>query len=190
MNNKKDFILKTVVLISFLAVVVLVWFGFRTIDSQAVEIEELKEENSRQKEQIEYLSENTQTQIEVIEQSEVSRIQDSVNVFIESVFNVKEDNYERRKESGQTVLTQAMVNEIFPEDSSYNIIYEYDIRNINSYVNQREEDSSAYVTFEQTETNVNNDSQQDSRITLQVFLQKEGDTWLVNDFEQIMHEPI
>jgi len=190
MRNGKDILLKTLILVIAIVVFLVVWFGFTTIDNQVVEIEQLKEENEKQKNQISYLEDNNQMQTEVIEESEVSVIQETLNVFVASVFHVEQDNLKRRKEDGEMVLTQNLYNEVFPEDASYDIIYEYDISNINSYVDQQGEQASAYVTFEQTVTNVNNNETQESYVTIQVFLQNEGEKWLVNDFKQIQAEPL
>ncbi|MYL43894.1 MerR type regulator [Virgibacillus salexigens] len=190
MTNKKDFILKTVVLVVSIAIILVVWFGFNTIDKQAAQIEQLQEDNQKKQNQIDYLEENNQTQTEVIEKSAVSVIQESLNVFVKSVFEVEQDNFEKRKEEAETVLTQNMFNEVFPENESYDVIYEYDINKINSYVDQSGDQASAYVTFEQSVTNVNNNEKEDSYVTIQVFLQKEGDKWIVNDFKQINTEPL
>ena len=190
MRNGKDILLKTLILVIAIVVFLVVWFGFTTIDNQAVEIKQLKEENENQKNQISYLENNNQMQTEVIEKSEMSVIQETLNVFVESVFHVEQDNFERRREDGETVLTQNLYNEVFPEDETYDIIYEYDISNINSYVAQQREQASAYVTFKQTVTNVNNNEKEDSYLTIQVFLQNEGEKWLVNDFKQIQAEPL
>ena len=190
MRNGKDILLKTLILVIAIAVFLVVWFGFQTMDNQASEIEQLKEENEKQKNQISYLEDNNQMQIEVIEESDVSVIQEILNVFVESVFHVEKDNFERRKEDGETVLAQNLYNEVFPEEASYDIIYEYDISNINSYVDQQGEQASAYVTFDQTVTNVKNNEKEDSYVTLQVFLQSEGKKWLVSDFKQIQAEPL
>lgn len=191
MKNKKEFILKTVILLIGIGFILLLWFGFRTIDNQAIEIASLEEENAKHKEQIEYLQNYSSNQTEIIEESEASNIKESINVFINSVYHVEEGNYEERRSNAETTLIQKKFNELFPEIDEYEVIYEYDIKEITSYIDQTKEDeASAYVTFEQTETNVNNDTEQDSKITLQIFLQKEGDKWLVNEFKQINAEPL
>ncbi|WP_203247280.1 hypothetical protein [Sporosarcina beigongshangi] len=65
----------------------------------------------------------------------------------------------------------------------------YDVAHVDSYVDHNEDKSNAYVTFEQIITNTKNDHDERSYITLQVYLQKEGGKWIVNDFKQVHVEP-
>ena len=189
MENKKDIFLKTLVLVIGIGMILLIWFGFRTIDDQAQQIDHLQEKIKKQANQITYLEENNQSQTEVIENTSSNSIQENVQTFVESTFAVKQD-YEERKEVAENVLTQHMLNEIFPEDESYNILYEYEVNNIKSYVSENEDQASVYVTFEQHVENLNNNQANDSYVTLEVFLKKEGDNWLINDFEQLYSEPM
>lgn len=190
MVNKKDILLKTIILVIGVGMILLTWFGFNTIDNQAQEIESLQEEINEKDNTIAYLEEHNQSQTEVIENTSVNTIQENVQTFVESTFAVEQENYEERKEVAENVLTQQMMNEIFPEDEQYNILYEYEVDNVKSYVNEQEDQASVYVTFEQHVKNLNNDQENDSYVTLEVFLQKEGDNWLVNDFQQLYSEPM
>lgn len=183
-------VLKTIVLVIGLAVSILIWFGFRTIDNQAQQIDKLEQQIEKKDNQIRYLEENNQEQNEVIESSSTQKIQDSVEVFVESVFEVQEGNYQERKGQAETILTQSMLKEVFPEEDEYTVMYEYAVDQIHSYVDQKEEQASAFVTFEQEVTNTKNKKENDSYVTLEVFLQKEGERWLINDFKQIQSEPL
>ncbi|QAS54844.1 hypothetical protein [Halobacillus litoralis] len=77
---KRDMVLKTIVLVIGLAVAILTWFGFRTIDNQAQQIDKLEQRIEKKDNQIHYLEENNQEQNEVIESSSTQKIQDSVEV--------------------------------------------------------------------------------------------------------------
>ena len=187
--NFKDFILKTILLIVCVGIVVILWFGGGTLDKQVTEIEALNEENTKLKEQIEYLQNHSSSQTEIINESETSNIKESINVFLNSIYHVQEGNYDERKSNAEKVLVQKKFNELFPETDEYEIMYEFDIKNIESYIDQIEQEkASAYVIL--TETNVNNEVEKDSKATVQVHLQKEGEKWLVNDFEQTHSEPL
>ena len=66
--------------------------------------------------------------------------------------------------------------------------YLFDASNVAVYLSI--EDRSAYVVFDQEVKNLANQESSYKKMTLQVFLQQEGDEWLVNDFEQIKAEPL
>ena len=183
-------VLKTLVLVIGLAVAILTWFGFRTIDDQAQQIDNLEQQIKKKDNQISYLKETNQEQNEVNEGSSAHKIKDSVEIFVESVFEVQEGNYQDRKGQAETVLTQSMLKEIFPEEDEYTVMYEYAVDQIHSYVDQKDEEASAFVTFEQEVTNTKNKKENDSYVTIEVFLQKEGERWLINEFKQIQSEPL
>lgn len=189
--NLKDFILKTVLLIVCITIILILWFGGKKLDDQIIESEALKKENNQLKEQVEYLENRSISQTEIIKESEASNIKESVNVFLDSIYNVKEGNYNERKSNAEKVLVQAKFNDFFPETDEYEILYEFEINNVESYINQIEDKkATAFVVFNLTETNVNNDEENDSRTIIQVYLQKEGENWMINNFEQIHSEPL
>lgn len=189
--NLKDFILKTVLLIVCITIILILWFGGKKLDDQIIESEALKKENNQLKEQVEYLENRSISQTEIIKESEASNIKESVNVFLDSIYNVKEGNYNERKSNAEKVLVQAKFNDFFPETDEYEILYEFEINNVESYINQIEDKkATAFVVFNLTETNVNNDEENDSRTIVQVYLQKEGENWMINNFEQIHSEPL
>ena len=127
-------IMKTVVLIIGLAMIVVVWFGFRTIDNQAQEIDQLKSKIEKKDNQIAYLQENNQSQTKIINNSSTNEIQNTLELFVESVFEVKEGNLQERKGQAETILTQHMFNNVFPKDEKEKVLYEYDTDNIHSYI--------------------------------------------------------
>lgn len=188
--NKKGLIYKTFFLIIGIVMVISIWFGLKTIDNQLVEIETLQKENEKHKNHITYLENNVQTKTEIINESDIEVIQETVLVFVESIFNIKEDNYKKRKANGKSVLTTELYQTLFPEEDFENVDYIYDVERVESYVDHNKDESSAYVTFEQIITNTKNDQDESSYITLQVYLEKEGSTWIVNDFKQVHVEPI
>lgn len=189
--NLKDFILKTVLLIVCITIILILWFGGKKLDDQIIESEALKKENNQLKEQVEYLENRSISRTEIIKESEASNIKESVNVFLDSIYNVKEGNYNERKSNAEKVLVQAKFNDFFPETDEYEILYEFEINNVESYINQIEDKkATAFVVFNLTETNVNNDEENDSRTIVQVYLQKEGKNWMINNFEQIHSEPL
>lgn len=188
--NKTGLIYKTLFLILGIVMVISIWFGLKTIDKQLVEIETLQKENEKQKNHITYLENNVQTKTEIINESDIEIIQEIVLVFVESIFNIKEDNYKTRKANGKSVLTAELYQTLFPEEDFEKIDYIYDVARVESYVDHKEDESSAYVTFKQTITNTNNVHDERSYITLQVYLKKEDSKWLVNDFKQVHVEPI
>ncbi|UOQ48434.1 hypothetical protein MUN88_20775 [Gracilibacillus caseinilyticus] len=190
MANKKDMLLKTIIFIIGIGIVLFVWFGLQTIDNQAQEIEQLQEEINKKDNTIAYLEEDNESQTEVIEKTASSVIQENIQAFVESTFAVQEGNYEDRKEVADQVLTQRMMRQVFPEEEAYEVMYEYEVSNIKSYVNESESEAGAYVTFEQRTTNVNNNEENDQYITMEVFLQKEGENWLINDFQQLNAESL
>jgi hypothetical protein len=189
--NQQDFLLKTVMLIVAIAVIISVWFGFRTIDQQAVQIRELKEDTERQKNQISFLKNDNQIKTQVYQESENKRIEESVHVFVQSVFNVQESNFKERRSNAESVVTQELFERIFPSDEKpEHLLYEHEFSNVRVYTRFEGKNASAYVLFDQTVENLANDEANKTRLTIEVFLHKEGESWMVNDFQQINAEPL
>ncbi|MFG6120902.1 hypothetical protein [Thalassobacillus sp. B23F22_16] len=183
----KDLLIKTVTLIAGIILIVGVWFGLSSAEGQDNEIQELEATIKKQEEQIEYLQNSKREQTEISEDASSQKMKESVNVFIESTFDVKKDNYEERKEDAKVILTQELFEKLFPGDEE-RLKYEFDASDVAVYLSI--EDRSAYVVFDQEVKNLANQESSYKKMTLQVFLQQEGDEWLVNDFEQIKAEPL
>lgn len=189
--NKQDFVLKTVMLIVAIGFIVGAWFSFNTIDKQASEIEKLEKEVKRKENEVNFLKNDNKQKTQVFQESENKKVDESINVFLESVFNVDESNLEERRSNAKTVLTQDMFKKLFPaEQKTEKLLYEHDLTDVNIYTNVENQNASAYVTFLQTAENLANNKKNQSRLTLEVFLQKEGEEWIVNEFQQINSEPL
>lgn len=188
--NKKDVFIKTIILLVAVIFVFAAWYGFTITDKKSSKIEELKTEIEKQKKQIGFLKNSNDTKTKIIRKTDVERIQETSNMFVQSVFNIKLDNYKERKSNGKTVLTQSLFQKNFTGEPKQ-LEYEYSLEEINVYVDQTsDKQASAYITFEQAVTNINNDETNKSYMTVQVFLQKEGKSWIVNEFKQINAEPL
>ena len=103
---KQEFIVKTGLLGFTIILILLIWFGFRTIDQQAVQINRLTKEVERKEDQIQFLKTNTRMNEKEVNETENAKIEESINVFIQSMFHVKDDQLEQRCEKAKTVLTQ------------------------------------------------------------------------------------
>ncbi|MGG1575568.1 hypothetical protein [Fictibacillus sp. NRS-1165] len=188
---KQEFLIKTGLLMVAIFIIATVWFGFRTIDDQATMIDSLTHKVKRQKDQITLLKANKQQESRQTIQSEDKNIEESVNVFVQSLYQVKKDQLNERREKAKEVLTQDMFQKYFPEaerDEKYQ--YEHEIGDSTVYTRLQGENGSAIVTFEETMISLANGQKELSKITLEVYLQKEGSKWLVNRFQQLNAEPL
>lgn len=189
--KKHDFLLKTVMLIVALSVIVGAWFAFNNLDAKATKIENLEEKLARQEKQISFLQNENQEKDQEFQESENEKINESINVFLESVFNVKKDNWEERRSNAEQVLTKDIFKKTFPSDEKEGkVLYEYDVDDSRIYLRSNGEEGSAYVVFEQTVKNVANNEKSKNLMTIEVFLKKEGEGWLINKFQQISSTPI
>jgi hypothetical protein len=183
--------MKTGMLLLAVVIILAVWFGFRTIDKQEAIIDSLTKQVERQKDQIQLLKSISQQQTKKNSESENERIKESVNVFIQSMYQVQEDQLEQRREKAKTVLTQELVDKYFPEgENQGKLLYEHEVNDSIVYSNNEGENGSAIVIFEETMTSLTNSQKEISRITLEVILQKEEETWLVNKFYQLNAESL
>jgi hypothetical protein len=188
---RQDFIVKTGLLCLTIIIFLLIWFGFRTIDHQAIEIDNLTKEVEQKEAQLQLLKTNSRMKTKEVNETETAKIEESINVFIQSMFHVKDDQLEQRREKAKTVLTQEMFNNYFPtEDKGQKLLYEHEVNDSTVYINNQGENGSAIVSFEEIMTSLANNQKERSQITLEVYLQKEGEKWLVNRFEQLNAEPL
>jgi hypothetical protein len=188
---KQDFLIKTALLSLTLAIAILIWFGFRTIDQQASKIDSLLKDVKRKDDQIQFLKINNRLKSQEVSKSEDDRIEESVNVFVQSLYQIQEGQLEQRREKAITVLSQAMFDKYFPKDEKVEkLLYEHEVDDSTIYTNIEGNKGSAFVIFEDTMTSLANRKKESSRITIEVFLQKEGEKWLVNQFQQLYAEPL
>ncbi len=181
--------MKTFVLIIGVVIAVGVWFGLSTVDGQSQTIDKLEEKVKKQEEQISYLQNSKREQTKISQQTDNSKMRETVRVFIHSFFRVKEANYEERKSNAEVVVTQDLFEKQFAKDNPPDqLLYEHDVSDLTVYLSQK--DKSAYVVFDQEVTNLANDESNHKRLTIQVMLQQEGEEWLVNGFKQINAEPL
>ncbi|MCQ6266333.1 hypothetical protein M1K46_11760 [Fictibacillus sp. WQ 8-8] len=186
---KQELLLKTGLLMVAIFMIGTVWFGFQTIDDQATMIDSLTQKVKRQKDQIKFLKASSKQESRQTIQSESKNIEETVNVFVQSLYQVKKDQLDKRRENAKEVLTQDMFQEYFPaEEKDGKIQYEYEIGESTVYTRVHGENGSAIVTFEETMESLANGRKENSKITLEVNLQKEGSKWLVNRFQQINAE--
>jgi hypothetical protein len=188
---REDLIVKTGFLCLTIILILLIWFGFRTIDQQAIKIDNLTKEVDRKEDQIQFLKTNTRMKTNEVNENETAKIEESVNVFVQSMFHVKAEQLEQRREKAKTVLTQELISRYFPKnDKNQKLLYEHEVENSKVYVQNQGNYGSAIVTFEETMISIANNQKESSQITLEVFLQKEGEKWLVNRFQQLNAEPL
>jgi hypothetical protein len=188
---RQDIIVKTGLLGFTIILILLIWFGFRTIDQQATQIDSLTKEVERKEDQLQFLKSKNQMISHEVNETETAKIEESVNIFIQSMFHVKKNQIDQRREKVKTVLTQELFNKYFPrEDNNQKLIYEHELNDSTVYIKNQGGNGSAIVTFEETLTSLVNNQEERSRITLEVFLQKEGKKWLINRFEQLNAEPL
>jgi hypothetical protein len=188
---RQDFIVKTGILCLAIILILLIWFGFRTIDHQANEIDNLTKKVERKEDQIELLKTNTRMKTKEVSETEVAKIEESINVFVQAVFHVKENQLEQRRKKAKTVLTQELFNKYFPtEDKGQKLLYEHEVNDSTVYINNQGENGSAIVSFEETMTSLANNQKESSQITLEIYLQKEGEKWLINRYEQLNAVPL
>ncbi|WP_062231871.1 hypothetical protein [Fictibacillus sp. FJAT-27399] len=113
---KLEFFLKTGLLMIAIIMIGTVWFGFRTIDDQATMIDTLTQKVNRQNDQITFLKTSSQHQSQQTIQSESKNMEESVNVFVQSLYQVKKDQLNQRREKAKEVLTQDMFQKYFPAE--------------------------------------------------------------------------
>jgi cell division protein FtsI/penicillin-binding protein 2 len=188
---KQAFIIKSGLLCLTVILILLIWFGFRTIDQQAIKIDSLTKEVDRKEDQIEFLKTNNRMKTTEVNETETAKMEESINVFVQSMFHVKDDQLEQRCEKAKAVLTQELYNKYFPtEDKKQKLLYEHEVNDSRIYVKNKGENGNAIVILEETMTSLANNQKESSRITIEVFLQKEGEKWLVNRFEQLNAESL
>ncbi|WP_349407935.1 hypothetical protein [Pseudalkalibacillus sp. SCS-8] len=182
--NTKDFIIKTVLLIIAIIVIVGGWFSLTTIEQQEVEIEKLKETTQRQKNQISFLKNNNQMKTQFYKETDNQKIEETINLFVRSVFNVQEDNYKERRSNAERVLSQELFKQIF-SDESEKLLYEHDVEDLRVYTRLDRENASAYLIFNHTAKNLANNKSNKIRLTVEVLLRKEEENWIVVNFLQL-----
>jgi hypothetical protein len=188
---KQDFLLKTVLFIIAIVVIVGGWFCLQTIDEQSSKIEKLEETIQHQHEQISFLENANRQKTQDFQESEHKKIEEAVNVFVQSVYNVQQEHFEERRANAKTVLSQDLFKKIFPNDEPpEHLLYEYDLKDVRVYTNHDGKNASAFVIFNQTIENLANHDKNENRITIEVFLQKEGENWIVNKFQQLNTDPL
>lgn len=187
----RDMVFKSIILIVAIGLVAGLWYSFSVIDRQASEIDSLKAKNKEQKERIETLGDINQDQTRTLKKSDYEKIRESANVFVQSVFTIKESGYEKRKEDGSAVVSQRLREMLFPENRKQDDIkYQYTPDQIKTYIDQREDQANVYVTFLQRTKNMDNDTKQKSHVTLEVSMEKQGDTWIIDEYTQLNEEDI
>ena len=186
----REHLLKLGMLIIAIIVIFFVWFGLRTIDNQATEIEELHGALDEKDTQIIFLENSVQEKDETVQESENQRIEEVVSVFVRVFYDVREDTYEERQKDAEAILTEDMYKMYFHEDSS-EVLYENLLgSDVRIYTRQDGEDASAIAVFGNTMVNTANGERDRYQTTVEVFLTKEGDDWKVHRFEQLMAEPL
>jgi cell division protein FtsI/penicillin-binding protein 2 len=188
---REDLIVKTGFLCLTVILILLIWFGFRTIDQQAIKIDSLTKEVDRKEDQIEFLKTNNRMKTTEVNETETAKMEKSINVFVQSMFHVKDDQLKQRREKAKTVLTQELYNKYFPtDDKKQKLLYELEVNDSRVYVKNQGKNGNAIVILEETMTSLANNQKESSRITLEVYLQNEGEKWIVNRFEQLNAEPL
>ncbi|MBM7554430.1 hypothetical protein [Thalassobacillus pellis] len=182
-----EWIWKTLILFLALLVGMGTWMAFRTIDQQAVAIEKLEATIQRQEEQLAYFQHYLRSQSKGEERSEKQQIQETVRVFVTSVFQVTEDNAQERKANAKTVMTTALYEHLFPEGEKEGegLMYVHDVEEVQVYTTVNKEKGHAYVIFEQTMKNLANGKQGVKTITMQLSLKRVDDRWKVFEFETV-----
>ncbi len=186
----REHLIKLGMLIMAIVIILFVWFGLRTADNQAAEIDKLKQALKEKDNQIEYLQHSIQEQDETVQESENQRIEEVVSVFVRVFYDVREDTYEERQKDAEAILTEDMYKAYFHEDAS-ELLYENLLGNdVRIYTRQDGENASAIAVFGNTMVNTANGERDRYQTTVEVFLTKEGDDWKVHRFEQLMAEPL
>ncbi|MFC0560785.1 MerR type regulator [Halalkalibacter alkalisediminis] len=186
---KQDFLLKTVILLIGIAVIVGAFVGFRVYDEAQSEIDSLQATIEQQENQISLLELSNQGLDEEYQDNEANNISETVRAFINALYDVRDGKGEARRTEAELVVTQEMLEEYFPEtEQEVALSMEYRVKKVNVYPSV--EQKSVFVVMEGSTVNLNNGQREDNRITLQVFLQKEGEKWIVNKFQQIHAEPL
>jgi hypothetical protein len=186
---KQDFLLKTLVLLIGIVVIVGVIIGFRVYDQHLTEIENLQATIEQQENQINLLKTSNEELDEEFQGTEATQIASSVNTFVNALYDVRDGSQEARRTEAELVMTQDMLEQYFPEtEEESQLTMEYRIEDVRVYPSIEKE--SALVVMEGATVNLNNGQREKNRITLEVFLQKEGEKWIVNKFQQIHAEPL
>ncbi|MDV2684461.1 MerR type regulator [Alkalihalophilus lindianensis] len=184
---KQDFILKTIILFVGLVIVIGVFVGFRVYDQQLAEIEQLQEEVQQQTNQIELLESSNQELDVEVQEDQSTQMQSAVQSFVRALYDVRADNEDMRRSEAELVMSQDMLEQHFPErEGQIQYSMEYRINDMTVYPSVQQE--SAFVVMTGSTVNLNNNQREDNRITLEVFLQQEGDRWIVTNFDQLHAE--
>lgn len=187
----RDFLLKTIVLLVAIGLVIATVFGFRFYDQAMSENDELREVIERQENQISLLESNVQDTSIEYQEEEAVQIQGTTETFINALFGVQQSTYADRRGQAESVVTQSMLDQYFPESSSdLELKLEFRIRDLTVYANPDGERATALVIMEGDTLNLANDQRDSTRTFVEVDLQKEGENWLVNEFTQIHNQPL
>lgn len=188
---KNEHLVKIILIIFSLIIIFLVWFSFKKFDEKLVIIDELTDENERNKGIIERLEKTRESNdLAPVEANEESKIKEVVNVFLQSVYTVSEDNYDERKEDAKIILNDSLYEMIFGGGKS-KVEYSYQPSDIHIYVSiESEKKASSFVTFEKKITDLDNNSKNYSFVTLEIQVTKQGEHWIINEFKEIHEEPI
>lgn len=186
----REHLLKLGMLIIAIIVIFFVWFGLRTIDNQATEIEELHGALDEKDTQIIFLENSVQEKDETVQESESQRIEEVVSVFVRVFYDVRKDTQEQRQKDAEAILTQDMYKEYFSENEP-EVIYENRLGDdVRIYTRYEGENGSAIAVFDNTMMNIANGQKDRYQTTVEVFLVKDSDSWKVNKFEQLTAEPL
>jgi len=181
------------IIILFIGIVVLVgmWILFTKIDEQLSTIDDLEKENKEQQKlikRLESINEQKQTKREV---NNVDGVKKSVDLFIQSVFTITQTNYQERKDDGKNILSNEIYQKLFDSDEELDTNFEYHPKNINIYVDiKSDKEASSFVTFKNAIKNLNTDELSHEFTTIEVHLNKQGHTWVIDDFDVIDEQSI
>ncbi len=188
--KRKDWIIKTSILVIGILVIVALWFMFAKIDSYLTKVDKLEKENKEQKELIERLEYARDQEKSESSNNDDESIKDSVELFIQSVFTITQTNYEDRKKDGENILSNEIYSRIFSSDEELEVNFEYHPSNVSIYTNPiDDQQASAFVTFDNQVKDLNTDTSDHEYTVLEVHLNKQGDLWVVDNFE-ILYEDI
>ncbi|WP_233254297.1 MerR type regulator [Salipaludibacillus keqinensis] len=134
------------------------------------------------------LLENTNQALDVeAEEAQSTQMQSTIESFVCALYDVRANNEDMRRSEAELVMSQEMLEQHFPErEGEIQYSMEYRINEMKMYPSLQQE--SVFVVMTGSTVNLNNNQREDNRITVEVFLQQEGDRWIVTGFDQLYAE--
>lgn len=157
----------------------------------AIEKGKLITQNQQQKSEInKLLKQNEELQPSAQEQ-ERRQIIDTASKFIETAYVQKEDGFDERKKTAQSLMTEDLFKRFYPSDNFYQKNIETDIEQPGLFLQTKypeEKHANMIAHFKHELHEKQNNTTQKTKIYIEILLEKKDNKWMVTDLKDIYSE--